>query len=135
LNSSFRKGLAQKLENVGSRLILAVDPDDFEFGVNRELVSIFGDNAALSARVPCSATMSRMMVRFVLESTDESSPLPQHSTGGDFIHALYAQHSDLWRGDRRFSHFLKAAVPDIAERIVPRLSDLPERIQRFNDAR
>jgi hypothetical protein len=125
----------EKLGNVGATLIKALNSDDLEFGVTSELVARFTEDTEQSARVPCSATMSQMMIRFALESADATAPEPQRSTGGDFIHALYARHSDLWRGDRRFSHFLKAAVPEVADRVVPRLSELPDRIQRFNAAR
>jgi hypothetical protein len=133
LDQMFRSDLREKLSEIGTALIRGLDTDDLEFGLSEELLQHYCGNQELAAAVPCCSAMSRMMVSFALESADLTTPEPQHSTGGDFIHALYARHSDLWRGDRRFAHFLRAAVPAVAGRIVSRLSDLPKRIRDLSN--
>lgn len=52
----------------------------------------------------------------------------ERSLAGDLIHSLYIPHVELWRGDRRFAALAKKGLPQYADRIVGRLSDLPDLI-------
>jgi superoxide dismutase, Cu-Zn family len=47
----------------------------------------------------------------------------------DFIHAMYLPHSDLWRGDRASGDLLIKHRVNFSDRIVPRLADLPTRVE------
>ena len=60
----------------------------------------------------------------------------QRSDAIDFIHAMYLPHADLWRGDRGFCSLLIRNKVDYLERVVPRLAELPARIEaeRLNSA-
>lgn len=55
----------------------------------------------------------------------------QKSDAADFFHALYLPHSDLWRTDAHFASLLKAQKVPFHERIVPKLKDLPKRIEEL----
>ncbi len=47
----------------------------------------------------------------------------------DMMHAMYIPYTDLWRGDKAFSHLLISQNLPLKERIVPRLTELPNRIE------
>jgi hypothetical protein len=47
----------------------------------------------------------------------------------DLNHLMYLPHADLWRGDRAFSTLLIKNRVNFHERIVPALSELPDRIE------
>jgi hypothetical protein len=53
----------------------------------------------------------------------------KRSDGIDLLHALYLPYTDLWRGDRAFSDLLIKHKVDFNERVVPSLSELPNRIE------
>lgn len=50
---------------------------------------------------------------------------------GDTHHALFIPHSDLWRGDRAFCNILIENDVRFSDRIVPKLLDLPNRIEEL----
>ncbi|GEM_PF-5336880 len=50
---------------------------------------------------------------------------------GDIFHACYLPHCDLWRGDISFTNLLLRSEIDHKEKIVPRLSELPDRIDKL----
>jgi hypothetical protein len=60
-----------------------------------------------------------------------SGHIPEHSAGGDLMHLIYLPHCDLWRGDRRFSNVVKGLSAVANTKVVARLTDLPERIERL----
>jgi hypothetical protein len=47
----------------------------------------------------------------------------------DLLHATYLPHTDLWRGDRAFSHLLLKYKVKYNERVVPTLDNLIPRIE------
>lgn len=55
----------------------------------------------------------------------------ENSFGGDLFHSLYLPHVDLWRSDKRFACALQSAMPQYANRIVPRLTELPAAIDKL----
>ena len=50
---------------------------------------------------------------------------------GDVFHALYIPHSNLWRGDKAFCNLLIENDVRFCDRIVPKLLDLPQRIEEL----
>lgn len=50
---------------------------------------------------------------------------------GDICHAFFIPHSDLWRGDRAFCNILIENDVRFSDRIVPKLLDLPNRIEEL----
>ena len=76
---------------------------------------LFGDESALLAAE----------IFYAFER--DSRPI-KDSDGIDFVHAMYLPHTDLWRGDRAFSHLLKQHKVSFGDRIVQTLSELPARI-------
>jgi hypothetical protein len=77
---------------------------------------LFGDEAALVA--------AQILYAF----HREKRPIKQ-SDGIDFVHAMYLPYTDLWRGDKAFSHLLVKHKVTFGERVVPTLGELPERIE------
>jgi len=49
---------------------------------------------------------------------------------GDLLHATYIPYCDLWRGDKDFSNTLISGKVPGMKKIVPRLVDLPNRIEQ-----
>jgi hypothetical protein len=47
----------------------------------------------------------------------------------DLLHAMYLPHTDLWRGDKAFSDILIKHKVDFSDRVVPKLAELPRRIE------
>ncbi|MGE4298948.1 MAG: hypothetical protein AB7E47_13050 [Desulfovibrionaceae bacterium] len=50
---------------------------------------------------------------------------------GDIIHSLFIPHSNLWRGDTSFCNLMLKNDIRFKERVVPKLLDLPSRIENY----
>lgn len=82
------------------------------------LKELFGDaSAQIALQIICAfIAENRPMVR---------------SDALDLVHALYLPHTDLWRGDRRFSGLLIRNKVAFSERVVPSLAQLKDRIEHL----
>jgi hypothetical protein len=65
------------------------------------------------------------------ERLDPHGMKPKSSDIADIIHALYIPHCDLWRGDSSFAHMLVKRSVTHSDRVVPKLSELPDRIDSW----
>jgi hypothetical protein len=54
----------------------------------------------------------------------------QRSDMADMMHAMYLPHADIWRGDSKFSNILLRQKVQYRDRIVQKLVQLPDRIDR-----
>ncbi|MGE4193556.1 MAG: hypothetical protein AB7E51_09235 [Pseudodesulfovibrio sp.] len=71
-------------------------------------------------------------IRHILKSffqDNYKTPHFQQSDMADMTHALYLPHTDIWRGDKHFSNLLIRQKIPHHEKIVPKLRDLPQRIE------
>lgn len=92
-------------------------------------------NDILLNRVPSVSVSSRLFLRYLGQALGlygKKANL-ERSFGGDVVHSMYLPTVDLWRGDRRTSAALIAAVPEYAHRVVPKLADLPKAIREFQE--
>jgi len=72
---------------------------------------------------------SALLAAEILYAFERDKRPIKDSDGIDFVHAMYLPHTDLWRGDRSFSHLLKQHKVSFCERIVPTLLELPARVE------
>lgn len=116
----------------GQLAITAARSDAKEFGIEAVLNEHCTVNSALTSLVPAYNILG-IATKVYLGQTiglNGTKAKVEPSFGGDLFHSLYMSHVDLWRGDIRFSTALISAMPQYADRIVPRLRDLPSAIER-----
>lgn len=70
---------------------------------------------------------TRELINAYIRDNHKKSHL-QRSDAADITHAIYIKYSDLWRGDKHFSNLLIRQKIVGHEKIVPKLKDLPSRI-------
>lgn len=78
---------------------------------------------------------AEVFVEYFKERLDPHGMKAKSSDLVDIIHALYIPHCELWRGDSAFAHMLIKRSVNFSERVVPRLADLPARIDDFRQGR
>jgi hypothetical protein len=102
-----------------------------EFGLSYEVLQAFRNDEALASLVPSWGVFSKIIKPFIMQNLGwhGGGSHPERSAAGDLLHSIYLPHTDLWRGDKRFCHALKQAVPEHRSRIVSKLSDLPAAIE------
>jgi hypothetical protein len=126
-----REEINAKMSYLNDELSQATLPDDVRKRIKRDiknllspreipaLVKLFGKDSAF--------VMTQVLFAFQREHREIIKTKP--STVIDAIHALYLPHADLWRGDRDFSALLRKYKVNYHERVVPRLRELPGRIE------
>jgi hypothetical protein len=104
-----------------------------EFGLPNELLHAFQADDNLAHFVPSWRVFSEIIEPFIMQNMGfyGGGGQPERSAAGDLLHSLYLPHADLWRGDRRFCHLLKNALPVHRHRIVSKLTELPQAIERL----
>ncbi len=128
---SFVSSQSSRLHNV----ILDFGRSDFlECGINKNIEEIIKGSSDFLEHVPSCNIFSRIIPGYIrqIAGMEGGAAKVERSFGGDVIHALYAKHVHLWRGDRRFSHLLKKTNPDLSEKVVSKLSELPAAIDNFS---
>ncbi|WP_299391351.1 hypothetical protein [Pelagibius sp.] len=76
-----------------------------------------------------------VFIAYVKERLDPSGMKSRRSDFADILHAAYIPHCDLWRGDSPFANMLIKRSISLSDRIVPKLTDLPNRIEQFREPR
>lgn len=100
-----------------------------EFGLGAVQADRIANDPEALALIPCWRVFTGYLGRFITTNLgiegDRRGHRPERSSAGDMIHAWYLPHCDIWRGDRRFAHLLRTEVPEFADRIATRLSEVP----------
>ena len=104
------------------------------FGIDPAMVTRLAAADGFLDKVPSAYIVGRVMTSYVRQIIGLSGKEAnvERSFGGDIVHALYLPHVDLWRGDRRFSAVVTNAAPRYAQRVVPLLKNLPEKIDAWH---
>lgn len=87
----------------------------------------FQDNT-LFGRSEIMEIQYRASMQAILDAAARGSTKVEQSMLADALHSLYLPYCTLWRGDQTFSRILREANVPNQHKIVPRLSDLPTRI-------
>jgi hypothetical protein len=135
-NKSLRRTLAERTPGLGATILGLAELSLGEFGIGRASFESLRGNLMQALRVPACEKTGKLMQAYVLQTSGlRGNPaVVERSFGGDMVHALYADHVDLWRGDRRFSDLFRRAVPRLESKIIARLTMLPAAIDAFNAA-
>jgi len=128
------RSLLNDTVKMGSHILRLAADEGQEFGFEPSLVSRFEDDEELALSIPACATFGGLVKAYLEQILGFAGPPAkiERSVGGDLVHALYLPYVDLWRGDRRFSELVRQALPQYREKVVHRVSDLPERIAEHN---
>ncbi len=127
----FRERVREMARDSANLLFGHVEKDGENFGLPQDLVKLFRTDEALARKLPSWDLFVRILEPFILQNMglQGGGHQPERSAAGDLIHALYLPFTDLWRGDRRFGHLLKQALPEHRRRIVTSLWELPAVIE------
>jgi hypothetical protein len=103
-----------------------------EFGLNDEIIRSVQSHREVT-KIPCCANMLGLIGEYVAQCIGLRGPKAkvEPSFGGDLIHAMYIPHVNIWRSDRRFSKLAENCGVEGSTMIVPKLTDLPDAIDRF----
>ncbi|MCP1471000.1 hypothetical protein J3E64_002697 [Sphingobium sp. OAS761] len=132
LSSDFmRSTLEQMAPDFGGKMLRLAQAEALEFGLDDPLIELFASRRDLAVQVPCWQNFTRYVPVFMQSNLGlrGDGHKPERSAGGDIMHSFYLPYCDLWRGDRRFAHILKEALPEQSSKIVGRLADLPTLIE------
>ncbi|QDX25723.1 hypothetical protein FPZ54_06625 [Sphingomonas suaedae] len=126
-----RSGFEETAPEYGSMVLRLASSEATEFGLEQAVIDLYAHRQDLANEVSCWRNFTRFIPAFMMANLGLRGDgyAPERSAGGDIIHSFYLPYCDLWRGDRRFSHILKQALPDQAHRIVSRLADLPKLVE------
>jgi len=115
----------------GANMLALANDDLNEFGIDRSVYDQFAASADLAWNIPACRCVGTLLEAYLLQTSGLGGEAArvEHSFGGDLVHALYIEHCDLWRGDRRFCHLLRSAMPETGEKIVALAGDLPKAIE------
>ncbi|HEY0311717.1 MAG TPA: hypothetical protein VGC56_04405 [Allosphingosinicella sp.] len=127
----FRERVREMARDSANLLFNHVEHDGENLGLTQDLVELFKNDEALARRLPSWDVFARILEPFILQNMglQGGGHQPERSAAGDLIHALYLPFTDIWRGDRRFGHLLKQALPEHRRRIVTSLRELPGAIE------
>ncbi|HEX8124704.1 MAG TPA: hypothetical protein VF548_03905 [Allosphingosinicella sp.] len=133
---SHRKFLQTEIQgrrrSLGAGALLLAQNDLQEFSIPPYVFQELRIDVDRAAKVPACFNVGTLLAAYAVQITGvQGHASIERSFGGDLIHALYAPHVALWRGDRRFSHLFRSVLPELGERVVSRLSELPEAIDRI----
>lgn len=128
------KSLAQWPEKFSREMLKVGAGDVPEFGINLSMLATLTSEEGFASHVPACEIVGKIATAYTQQvlGLSGSAAKIEGSFGGDLMHALYLPHVDLWRGDRRFSQVVKSAIPKYADRIVPTLKALPDKIDAWN---
>ncbi|MFY9351159.1 MAG: hypothetical protein WBL20_04750, partial [Sphingobium sp.] len=133
-NSSdfMRTALEQMAPDFGGQMLRLAQTEASEFRLDDPLIDLFASRRDLAEQVPCWRNFTRYVPIFMQSNLGLRGDgyKPERSAGGDIMHSFYLPYCDLWRGDRRFAHILKEALPEQSGKIVGRLSELPDLIEK-----
>jgi hypothetical protein len=123
---AFHKGRA----GFGANILNMADEDLAEFGVQQVTYDRICQSPELAWEIPICKTVGVLLEAYLLQTSGIAGETAkvERSFGGDLVHAFYLNHCDLWRGDRRFSHLVRSALPEFSRKVVSVLSDLPAAI-------
>ncbi|RJG54217.1 hypothetical protein D0Z70_13885 [Sphingobium terrigena] len=133
LSSDFmRTALEQMAPDFGRQMLRLAQTEASEFRLDDPLIDLFASRRDLAEQVPCWRNFTRYVPIFMQSNLGLRGDgyKPERSAGGDIMHSFYLPYCDLWRGDRRFAHILKEALPEQSGKIVGRLSELPDLIEK-----
>ncbi|WP_328277331.1 hypothetical protein [Sphingobium sp.] len=133
LSSDFmRTALEQMAPDFGGQMLRLAQTEASEFRLDDPLIDLFASRRDLAEQVPCWRNFTRYVPIFMQSNLGLRGDgyKPERSAGGDIMHSFYLPYCDLWRGDRRFAHILKEALPEQSGKIVGRLSELPDLIEK-----
>ncbi len=121
-------------KTIFGKMILSIALDETQNPeLDRAMRGLLANNPDFSDILPACDMFGNVLASYVEQVTGLRGTAAgiEDSLGGDILHALYLPYVDLWRGDRRFSHILKSALPAYADRIVPTVKELPVAIDNW----
>jgi hypothetical protein len=120
---------------MASSVLRMIGDDATEFGLDAVSLESLAETDGFALKVPSAYVVACTLKEYAhqIAGLRGSRSKIERSVGGDLVHAIYLPHVDLWRTDKRFSAVVKRAVPRYENRVIRRLQDVPEAIQKFQN--
>tara|TARA_R110000824_G_scaffold118960_18_gene272542 strand:- start:70440 stop:71345 length:906 start_codon:yes stop_codon:yes gene_type:complete len=103
---------------------------DFRKMITASLDNIFEEKPELAEIRNISPMLPEVLTSYFLRNIHEERTR-QSSDIADIFHSIFLPHCDLWRGDRKFANLLVQERVSHYSKIVPRLSELPDQIEKL----